>query len=99
MDSFCRYSRIVNLESRPGKPEHVLARRTEDSLVVLNPQSGQYYALDDVGARVWELCDGRRSVSELVAILCGEYDAAAATVQEDVLELLADLAEEDLVQE
>lgn len=55
--------------------------------------------MEEVGARVWELCDGRRSVEEIAAILGDEYEATPEDIQRDLLELLADLMNEKLVDE
>jgi pyrroloquinoline quinone biosynthesis protein D len=85
--------------SRPRHPEGVIAQQADSTLVLLSLTSGQYYALDDVGVRVWELCDGARTVAEVVSILSQEYDAPAETIEADVLELLEDLAREQLVVE
>ena len=90
---------MIEMDSRPKQREKVLAQRAADSLVLLNLEGGQYYSLDEVGARVWELCDGTRTVAELVSIIGREYDAPAETVRADVLELLTELADESLVVE
>ncbi len=60
---------------------------------------GHYYALNEVGARVWDLCDGTRSVSDVIALLSAEFDAPAATIDQDVLDLLHELCDERLVVE
>lgn len=88
---------MVELTTRPGHRDGVLAQRAADSLVLLDPASGYYFALDDVGARIWELCDGARSVGEIVEAISCEYDAPAATVADDALELLNELVAEKLV--
>jgi hypothetical protein len=88
---------MIALEIRPTRADGILAQRNADSLVLLNPDSGQYYTLDEVGARVWELCDGNRRVDEVVTALHAEYDAPLNSIQTDVLELLDDLAREQLV--
>ena len=82
--------RSTGVLARPVKPD-------EPDLVLLNPQSGQYYTLDEVGSRVWQLCDGAHTVSEVVAIIGQEYDAPGEVIKADVLELLTDLADEQLV--
>lgn len=90
----------IDLESQPRRSEQVLARRVkpeEGAVVLLHPRSGEYYSLDEVGGAVWGLCDGAHSVREMVAILEREYDAPPATIEADVLALLADLADERLV--
>lgn len=88
---------MIDLQDHPRRNEQVLARTGESALILLNPRSGQYYTLDEVGARVWDLCDGTRTVSELGAAISAEYDAPAAQIEADVVELLTDLAGEQLV--
>ena len=65
--------------SKPGrylKPaERTLTQQVSGTVVLLNPDNGEYYALDEVGSRVWELCDGVRSLADVVSVICGEYDA------------------------
>ena len=87
----------MRLDSRPKPRERVIAQSAADTIVVLAPDSGEYYALSEVGARVWDLCDGTRTVAELVALLSEEYDAPRAAIESDVLELLTELAHEQLV--
>jgi coenzyme PQQ synthesis protein D (PqqD) len=88
---------MIALDIRPLRANGILAQRNADSLILLNPDSGQYFTLDEVGARVWELCDGSHPVAEVVSTLHAEYDAPVKSIQTDVLELLEDLAREQLV--
>jgi len=81
----------------PRRSEGILAKEVSDSWVLLNLESGEYYALNEVGGRVWDLCDGTRSVAEVVAIISQEYDAPGEVIETDVLELLQELAHEKLV--
>jgi hypothetical protein len=88
---------MIGPESRPRRREGVLVQHADDQWILLDVESGQYYALDEVSGRVWDLCDGSHSVSAMVSTLCQEYDAPADAVQEDVLAFLGDMAEERLV--
>jgi hypothetical protein len=86
-------------QSRPRRVSYVLSQRVSQKLILLNSHSGAYYDLDGVGARIWELCDGSRTVADAVAVICTEYEADATTVEADVLELLHDLSRECLIEE
>jgi pyrroloquinoline quinone biosynthesis protein D len=66
-------------------------------LILLNPDDGQYFTLDEVGGRAWELCDGARTIADVAAVLQQEFDAPLSVIQADVLELLDDLGRERLV--
>ena len=49
------------------------------------------YALDGVGPRIWELVDGQRTVSDIVASIVAEYDVDPATAEADVREFVLQL--------
>ena len=84
--------------ARPRRVEEIVWRRGDDGVVVvLNPNDGTYFSLDDVGGRIWELCTGDHSVAEIVATLSDEYDAPVADISRDVLDLLEELRGEGLV--
>jgi coenzyme PQQ synthesis protein D (PqqD) len=55
------------------------------------------YTLNDVGSRVWALLETPRSVEEIVAALCEEYDAPREQVTSDLVELLDELQANGLV--
>lgn len=88
---------MLELESRPARRPEVLARQGESETILLDVDSGCFFTLDQVGARIWDLCDGSASVSEIVTIVCNEYDADRDTVEADVLELLTELSRERLL--
>ena len=89
----------MKLESYPLRNERVIAKGVSGSLLLLNLDNGEYYKLDEVGGRVWELCDGTQNVAEMVSTIREEYDASTETIRTDILELLRDLANEKMVVE
>jgi pyrroloquinoline quinone biosynthesis protein D len=89
----------MKIDSRPTRRSNVLTQETSDALVLLDPNGGAYFSLNEVGSRVWHLCDGTRTVADVVGVLADEFDAPSETIREDVLELLEELAAERLVSE
>ena len=85
-----RLSRSPGVLSQQLKPD-------EPTVVLLHPQSGEYYTLDEVGSKVWHLCDGSHSMAEIVALIGQEFDAPADVIETDVLELVKDLVNEKLL--
>jgi Coenzyme PQQ synthesis protein D (PqqD) len=75
----------------------MLAHKGDEELVLLDPEDGSYYTLDQVGMRIWELADGTRTAAEIANTLDGEFDASLETIQADLLELLAELRSSGLV--
>lgn len=85
------------LEGRVRRQDGVLAQEAHGQTVLLRLEDGGYYALDEVGAMIWELCDGGRAVADIVALLCEEFDAPESVVRADVLEFVDDLRRERLL--
>jgi hypothetical protein len=87
----------ASLKARPKRKERILKQAAAGTSVLLKLDGGQYFALNEVGGRIWDLCDGRHTVSEIIAILSSEYDMPAETIEHDLGELLTNLANENLV--
>jgi pyrroloquinoline quinone biosynthesis protein D len=87
----------MDLKSRPKQRDKIIKQTTSDTLVLVNLENGECYGLNEVGGRLWELCDGTRSVSDVIAILSQEYEAADGAIATDVVEMLEELTSENLV--
>jgi len=77
----------------------VLRQDVSGAVVLFNMESGLYYSLNDIGTRIWDLCDSTRSVADIVAVVAAEYGEAEAVVHDDVVDLFAELADEHLLLE
>lgn len=87
----------IGSSDRPARNARVLAQRADDELVLLHVDDGLYFSLNDVGARIWELCDGGRDVEQIVIAIGEEFDAPPDVIERDVRVLLEDLANDQLI--
>lgn len=81
-DTVPRLWRLARLEYDPVRQRHVL----------LYPEGA--VLLNDTGAAILELCDGVRTVDQIVSILSERYHA---DVSADVTEYLSQMASRELV--
>jgi hypothetical protein len=79
--------------------DDIIFQQTSGATVLFDLDDGRYLSLNEVGARVWELCDGTRNAADLVAVIEEEYDAPTAVVESDVLDLVRQLLERKLIAE
>jgi len=79
---------------RPG----VLSRALEGETILLDPDAGTYYALNEVGSRVWDLAAAGPSVAAIRHLLLAELTVDEETLARDLDDLLARLAAEGLVE-
>jgi pyrroloquinoline quinone biosynthesis protein D len=88
---------MIGNDTRLRQKDGLLSQRAGDTHILLDPEDGRYYALDEVSGRVWDLCDGTRTVAQLIAAIGAEYEAPEETIAADVLEFLGDLDRDGLV--
>jgi hypothetical protein len=92
-------SGMTNFDSCPRRREQVIVQKGSQDVLLFNMDDGSYYALNDVGSRIWELCDGTHRMAEMVGMLAKEYDAPAELINTDILEVLDDLRSKNLIVE
>ncbi|MBW8875433.1 MAG: PqqD family protein [Acidobacteria bacterium] len=88
---------MIGADSRLRHRDRVLIQRAVGTLVLLDLEGGQYFALDEVSARVWELCDGEHGIGAIVEAIGSEYDAPVETIREDVMAFLQEMLDEKLL--
>lgn len=87
----------VDALSRPVRGEATAFRIINDEAVILNLDSGIYYSLNEVGSKVWDLCDGSRDIKDITTAVCQEFEVEREAAEKDVLELMDDLIKEGLI--
>jgi hypothetical protein len=65
--------------------------------VLLDLESGEYFGLNDVGTRFWELASKGSSYGEARDALLGEFDVDRPTLEADLDQLIATLIQRKLV--
>jgi len=65
--------------------------------LVRNLPETRQVALDEVGASVWELCDGERDIGKLVSAISSEYQLTRREAEASVTMFLQTLAKRNLI--
>ena len=87
-------------ESRSYRiPEGVFYQELDKESVLLNLATEQYYSLDPVGTRIWQLLAKTESIAATVAIMVTEYGIDDSILQRDVEELVRKLIAKGLLAE
>ncbi len=67
-------------------------------VVLFDEQGNQLLLLNQVGAAVWQLLDGARTIRQIVEVVVETLPADPAQVEHDVIEFLKSLAAHGLVE-
>lgn len=65
--------------------------------VLMDVESGAYYGISGVGCRYWELMAEPISISDMVALICADYDVDPVRCESDLLKLIKDLVANGLI--
>ena len=71
--------------------------RSDGHITVYHPVLNTSVHLDETGALVWELCNDRRTVADIISILCRIYPENVAQIEADVKEVVINLVENKIV--
>ena len=75
----------------------VVSRQVGEETMIMDLQSGTYFGLDPIGARVWQAIENGEDCANLGDALAEEYDAPPERIGEDIAALIAILSEQKLI--
>ena len=84
-------NKVVVLE-----PDYFL-EKIGSEITVYHPSLTTSLYLNETGALIWELFDGKRSVAELINVLIELYPQSRAQIPADVIDILSRLVENNIV--
>ena len=89
---------MIGLDSVLSHSSLVVTRKTGNEYVLVPiadniADMNSVYTLNETGAFIWELMDGKRTVNDLVQALALEYKTNIETAQSDVLSFINKMKE------
>jgi hypothetical protein len=88
---------MANLEKIYERSSEVRYRILEDQAVVVRQDVAQVFVLSEVGARVLELLDGKRKLTDVRDLLLLEFEVDEAQLERDLNEYINRLKEAGLI--
>ena len=78
--------------------EGLLIQKVVDEIVLLEPESGDYYTLNEMGALMLECMQKGQTMAELVSNIQQTFNASAEQIEQDLHNLLNELKHNGLAQ-
>jgi hypothetical protein len=88
----------LSLELKAAVAPDVLVQETLDESVLLNIRTGHYFGLNSVGTRMWTVLTTATSLRAACETLQDEYEVEAPRLEQDVRQLVTQLAEAGLLE-
>jgi hypothetical protein len=89
--------KLSHLNMYPILRDGIVGRVIADEAVIVLPEQGQVKVLNEVGARVWELVNGQRTIGDIINIICQEYDVLPDQADVDIVEFFYQLEQKNII--
>jgi hypothetical protein len=88
---------MTTLAAKISIPDQVTYSEVANEMVLLNLDTGKYFGLDEVGARMYALLAEHKSLRQAYQTLLDEYEVDPDRLEQDLIVLVDDLVERGLV--
>jgi len=95
----------VRLDARYQPSQDVVARDIEGEIIIVPLTSGigdmedELFTLNDTGRAIWSRLDGQKTLNDVVAELCDEFEASPEAITKDVTGFTAELVKRRMLVE
>ncbi len=72
----------------PNLHPQVAATIADGRAVIVLADTGNVTVLNETATRIWQLCDGKHTIEQIVLTIADEYGVEQITAQQDVNDLL-----------
>ena len=86
---------MINLEAIPHQHHDFQVEQIDGETLLYQHQLKRVIYLNESAALVWHLCDGQRSVADIIELLVDAYPDTEDAVRADVIEAIDGLFLED----
>ncbi len=83
---------------RPKRKSDLAFNHLIDQMVIINFNSErQFHQTNEVGALIWELCDGTHSIPQIVESITNDFDVDYQIAESDCLDFISELDKNELL--
>jgi len=88
---------LIALKTTIKRNPELVSTDVDGEKVMMSIENGEYFGLDSVGSRIWELIENPIKVEALVDLLIDEFDVSKEQCEVDTIEFLNELMAKKLL--
>lgn len=87
----------LSSESIVSRNRDLVTSDIDGEVVMMSIEKGNYYGMDLIGSRIWELIEQPVMVSDLIGTLIDEFEVTREICEKDVVTFLSEMLKENVV--
>ncbi|RMF04853.1 MAG: PqqD family protein [Chloroflexi bacterium] len=88
----------MNLQDKPQQKPGYRLEALDDELLLYHPGRTAIIYCNATASLVWQLCDGNRTIGEMIDLLSAAYEQPAEVIKADVFSVLEEFCRHGAVQ-
>jgi hypothetical protein len=87
----------MDLNTVLSKSPDAASRTYDGQATIVLPSRAEVKVLNEIGSRVWDSIDGRRTLGQILDVLLEDYDIPREEAERDMLEFVGELRTHGMV--
>ncbi len=87
----------IRLNRVPKRKETISWREFGADGILLDPRSGDYFEINEVGLMIWKHIDGQKTIEQIIEELADHFDADGEDLVKDTAEFIEDLISKGII--
>lgn len=87
----------MKLDNLIHKKKDVISRVVDNRLLLLSPESGLLFRLNELGAHIWDQLDRYHLISDLIKSITSTYRIEQDILTNDLMDFLEELKDKNLI--
>ena len=75
-------------DQKPLRQPDFRLEKMDNELLLFNPKTTNILYLNETASLIWQLCDGQRSVTDMITLLIETFPEAGNSIKQDVDETI-----------
>ncbi|NOU17844.1 MAG: lasso peptide biosynthesis PqqD family chaperone [Bacteroidales bacterium] len=88
---------IIDYQSIIQRSNKLVSSNMDGETVMMSIENGEYFGLNSVGSRMWELIENPIKVNTLIELLLDEFDVSREQCEAETMEFLNHLLDKKLL--
>jgi hypothetical protein len=81
-----------------SRSKEIVFNKLDDEIMMMSIKNSEYYGLDNIASRVWEILANPSTLSQIVKTLMEEFEVSEESCYTDITEFLKALDEKNLIE-
>ncbi|HIG66304.1 MAG TPA: lasso peptide biosynthesis PqqD family chaperone [Porticoccaceae bacterium] len=90
-------TREISTQTTIQRQQGMIQAVIDGETIMMNVENGEYYGLDSIASRIWELIETPQTVGALKKQLLEEFAVDDAQCQNDVIQFLTEMGEKKII--